>query len=122
MIGMSVCADQEAHILELVADLVERPLELDERTGLVHTCIHQHDSRAGLNGPGIAMGHAGPRQRKAKPPQTGDDALSATPFAAGALAPPGLAGALTVWRGAATLHRRHHIRGALASVARSRVD
>ena len=122
MVGMSVRADQEAHVLELVADLVQGPLELGQRAGLVHAGIHQHDPRGGLNGPGIAVGHAGPRQRKPKPPQPGEDALSATPFTAGAVAPHGLAGALNGWLSAATLHRAHHILQPPTAVARSRVD
>jgi hypothetical protein len=85
--------------------LVERPLELGQRAGLVHACIHQDDSRADLKGPGIAVGHAWPRERKPEPPQPAEDALSTTSFAPGTVAPRGHSGALIVWRSAATLHR-----------------
>jgi hypothetical protein len=43
MVGMSVRADHEPDVLELVADLVEGSLELGERAGLVHAGIDEHD-------------------------------------------------------------------------------
>ena len=75
VVGMGVRADQKLHVLEAQARLVEGPLELAQRAGLVQTRVHQHHPVAGGNGKGVHVRHAGPGQRQAQPPEPGQDAV-----------------------------------------------
>ena len=61
----------------LQADLLERALEVAERARLVHAGVDEHDPVAGGQRPGVAVRHAGPRQRQAQPPDAGQHALAA---------------------------------------------
>ena len=74
-------AREQPHVLEPQVDLIERPLELRERAGLVHAGVDEHDSRPGRDRPGVAVGNARPRQRQTQTPQSGQHALAAPEFA-----------------------------------------
>ena len=82
VVDVGVRADDQPHVLDLEAGLVERALEVRHRPGLVHPGVDEHDARAGGQRPGVAVRHAGPRQREPQAPHAGDDLLAATDLAA----------------------------------------
>jgi steroid delta-isomerase-like uncharacterized protein len=76
VVGVGVGAHEQAHVLELETDLVQRALEVAHRPGLVHAGVDEDDPVTGGQRPGVAVRHARPRQRQAKPPHAGQDALA----------------------------------------------
>ena len=71
VVGVGVRADEKPHVVEAQPRLVERPLELAQRAGLVQPGVHQHHAVAGGDGEGVHVRHAGPGQRQAQPPEPG---------------------------------------------------
>jgi hypothetical protein len=77
VVDVGVRADDQPHVLDLQARLVERPLEMRHRAWLVHAGVDEHDAGAGGQRPRVAVRHAGPRQRQPQAPDAGDDLLPA---------------------------------------------
>ena len=82
VVDVGVRADDQPHVLDLQAGLVERPLEVRHRARLVHPGVDEHDAGAGGQRPGVAVRDARPRQRQPQAPDAGDDLLAATDLAA----------------------------------------
>jgi hypothetical protein len=82
VVDVRVGAHDQPHVLELEVRLVERPLEVGERAGLVHPRVEQHDARAGSQRPGVAVRDAGPRERQPQAPDARDDLLATADLAA----------------------------------------
>ena len=81
VVDVRVGADEQPHVLEPQADLLERALEVGQRAGLVQTAVEQHDAVAGGDRPGVAVRDAGPRERQAQAPHAGQHALAAADLA-----------------------------------------
>ena len=81
VVGVRVRADEQAHVLEVEADLRHRPHELLERALLVQPAVDEHDAVAGGERPGVAVRHARPRQRQPQPPDPRQHALATTELA-----------------------------------------
>ena len=75
--------DEQAHVLQAQAGLVERPLELEHRAGLVQAGVHEHHAVHGRDGERVHVRDARPGQRQPKPPEAGQHAVRA-----GQLTPP----------------------------------
>jgi hypothetical protein len=75
---MGVRADDQPHVLDAQAGLVERALQVRHRAGLVHPGVDEHDAGAGSERPRVAVRHTRPRQRETQPPHPGDDLLAAS--------------------------------------------
>ena len=78
VVGVGMGAHDQAHVLQTQAALVERPFQVGNRARLVHTRIHQHDPVRRRQRECVAVGHAGPGQRKSQPPRSGDYALASS--------------------------------------------
>ncbi len=61
---------EQLDVLEPEVHLVERALELGERSGLVYPRVDQHDSGSRGDRPRVAMRYSGPRQRQSQPPES----------------------------------------------------
>src|SRR3954452_1745469 len=85
VVDVRVRAHEQAHVLEAEVHLVHRALQMGEGAGLVHAAVEQDDACAGGDGPGVAVRHAGERERQAQAPDPGEHALAAAdlPLAGG---------------------------------------
>jgi len=81
VIGVRVTADEQANVLQLQSHQLERALELGERPGFVHPGVDEHDPVARRECPGVAVGHAWPRQRQPQPPDAGEHPLTTAELA-----------------------------------------
>jgi hypothetical protein len=77
VVAMRVGDDDEPHVLEAQADLVERALEVGERARLVHAGIDEHHAVSGGQRPRVAVRDARPRERQPQPPHARQHALTA---------------------------------------------
>ena len=68
VVGVGVRADQQLHVRDRVARLVQRALQLVERTRLVDAGVDQHEPVAGAQRPRVHVRHARPGQRQPEPP------------------------------------------------------
>jgi hypothetical protein len=82
VVDVRVRADDQPHVLDLQARLVERALEVHHRARLVHPGVDEHDARARGERPRVAVRNARPRQRQPQPPHAGHDLLAAADLAA----------------------------------------
>ncbi len=79
VVDVRVRADEQARLLDRLADLVQRLAELLEGSFGVQAAVEEHVAVAvgAVDDPGVAVRDAGPRQWKAQAPEAGDDALAA---------------------------------------------
>jgi hypothetical protein len=77
VVRVRVGDDEQPHVLEAQVALVHRALELLDRARLVHAAVEEDDAVAGGDGPGVAVRHAGEREREAEAPDAGHDTLAA---------------------------------------------
>jgi hypothetical protein len=75
VVRVRVRADDEPDVFEPEAGLGQSALELSERARLGHPSVDEDDPAAGGDREGVHMGHAGPRERKPKSPNSGLDSI-----------------------------------------------
>ncbi len=92
VVGVRVRAHDQPRLLQAQVAHLERPLQMRDRVGLVHAGVEQHEAVAPRDRPGVAVGHARPRQRQAQPVEPRKHALAAPQLAPGA----------HIWHGAQT--------------------
>jgi steroid delta-isomerase-like uncharacterized protein len=78
---VGVCAGYKSDLLQAQVDLVERALELMDRTVLMHPGVDQDDPRARGDRPRIAVRDSRPGQREPQPPQARQHPLPASELA-----------------------------------------
>ena len=87
VVGVRVGHGQEPHMLEPQPGLRQRELELADRARAAEPGVHEHDPAPGGQGPGVAVGHAGPREWQPEPPDPRQHTIGARHLAlAGRLA------------------------------------
>jgi hypothetical protein len=69
VVRMRMGADEELHVGETPAGLVQSPLELLACTGLVYACVHEQDAFAGLNRERVDVRDARPGKREPETPE-----------------------------------------------------
>ena len=78
VVDVRVRADEQPHVLEPQADLLQRALEVGASSrGASHAAVDEHDPVAGGERPGVAVRHAGPGQRQPQAPDARQHALAA---------------------------------------------
>jgi hypothetical protein len=87
VVGVGVRDHHEPYVLHAQMHLFHRPLELRDRSWLVHPGIDQDHAGPGRDRPRVAVRHPRERQRQPQPPEPGEDALPATQLASRGHAP-----------------------------------
>jgi hypothetical protein len=77
VVDVRVRTHDQPDVLGPEGGLVERPLQVCHRAGLVHARVHEDDPVAGRERPRVAVRDARPREREAQPPHAGQHALAA---------------------------------------------
>ena len=77
MVGVGVRADEQAHVGQAQADLLQRPHEMLEGAGFVHPTVDEDDAVARSERPGVAVRDTRIGERQAQAPHAGKHPLAA---------------------------------------------